>query len=75
MSLIEIKNLTKNYGSKKALNNVNLTIEKGKIYGLLGPNGSGKSTLIKVINNLLTPDEGEILINGLKPGTHSNIKK
>lgn len=71
MSLIEIKNLTKNYGSKKALNNVNLTIEKGKIYGLLGPNGSGKSTLIKVINNLLTPDEGEILINGLKPGIES----
>ena len=71
MSLIEIKNLTKNYGSKKALNNVNLTIEKGKIYGLLGPNGSGKSTLIKVINNLLTPNEGEILINGLKPGIES----
>lgn len=71
MKLIEIKNMTKNYGHKKALDNINLTIEKGKIYGLLGPNGSGKSTLIKIINDLLTPNEGEILIKGLKPGIES----
>ena len=47
MNLIEIKNLNKCYGKKQALNNIDLTIESGKIYGLLGPNGSGKTTLIK----------------------------
>lgn len=71
MNLIEIKNLNKFYGKKQALNNVNITIEPGKIYGLLGPNGSGKTTLIKVINDLLTPSSGEILIKGKEPGIES----
>lgn len=71
MNLIEIKNLNKTYGKKQALNNINLKIESGKIYGLLGPNGSGKTTLIKVINNLLTPTSGEVLIKGQKPGIES----
>lgn len=71
MNLIEIKNLSKTYGKKQALNNINLKIESGKIYGLLGPNGSGKTTLIKVINNLLTPTSGEVLIKGQKPGIES----
>lgn len=71
MNLIEIKNLNKNYGKKQALENINITIESGKIYGLLGPNGSGKTTLIKIINDLLTPTSGEVLVKGNKPGIES----
>lgn len=56
---------------KIALQNVNLTIPRGKIIGLLGKNGSGKTTLIKLINDLLTPNCGEVLINGEKPGVNS----
>ena len=71
MNLIEIKNISKKYGKKQALDNVNITIETGKIYGLLGPNGSGKTTLIKIINDLLTATSGEILIKGKNPGIES----
>lgn len=71
MDLIEIKDLTKKYGNKEALKDINLTIEPGKIYGLLGPNGSGKTTLIKIINNLLTPTSGNIKIKGNNPGIES----
>ena len=71
MELLEFKNLSKKYGEKQALKNVNLKIPRGKIIGLLGKNGSGKTTLIKLINDLLTPTEGEILINGKKPGVES----
>ena len=67
--LVEIRNLTKVYDKKKtALIGLNLTLQRGRIIGLLGPNGSGKTTLIKIMNGLLTPTEGEILINGEKPG-------
>ena len=66
--LLTCRNLTKNYGGLIALNNINLKVESGKIIGLLGPNGSGKTTLIKIINGLLTPTSGEVLINGNKPG-------
>lgn len=66
--LLECKGLTKKYGTKVALHNVELTLQRGQIVGLLGPNGSGKSTLIKLANELLTPTSGEILINGKKPG-------
>jgi len=71
MELLEFKNLSKSYGEKQALKNVSLKIPRGKIIGLLGKNGSGKTTLIKLINDLLTPTEGEILINGKKPGVES----
>jgi ABC-2 type transport system ATP-binding protein len=71
MELIEFRNLSKNYGAKQALIDINLKIEKGKIYGLLGPNGSGKTTLIKIINDLLQPSSGEILIKGKEPGIES----
>jgi ABC-2 type transport system ATP-binding protein len=67
-SLLTCKNLTKNFGSKKAIDNISLDIGKGKFIGLLGPNGSGKSTFIKLCNNLLTPTRGELLIGGYKPG-------
>lgn len=71
-SLLEIKNLSKTFDNKKILDNVNLEIEKGRIVGLLGKNGAGKSTLIKLINGLLTADEGGvILFKGKKLGVYS----
>lgn len=61
--IFECKNLTKKFGAKTALNNVSLSVGRGKIIGLLGPNGSGKTTMIKIANGLLTPTSGEILID------------
>ena len=69
--ILECRNLEKTYGKKQALKGVNLTINKGRIVGLLGPNGSGKSTLIKLANGLLTETSGEILIDGKKPGVET----
>lgn len=66
--VLECKNLTKQYGQKTALDNLSLSLERGKIIGLLGPNGSGKTTLIKLINGLLVPSDGQIFINGSAPG-------
>ena len=71
MELLECKNLCKSYDEKQVLKDVNLKIPKGKIIGLLGKNGMGKTTLIKLINDLLTPTSGEVLINGKKPGVES----
>ncbi len=71
MVLLECKRLNKKFSQKQALKDVNLEVSTGKIVGLLGPNGSGKTTLIKLINNLLTPTSGEILINGKQPGVES----
>ena len=71
MSLVECKHVIKKYGVKVALDDVNLTIEKGKIIGLLGPNGSGKTTLIKLLNDLLVPNSGEILIQENHPGVET----
>ena len=68
MAILECKGLSKRFGSVQALDNVNLTIEPGRVVGLLGPNGSGKTTLLKLCNGLLTPSAGEILIAGAKPG-------
>lgn len=67
-TILECKSLSKKYSGLTALNDVNLTLDRGKIIGLLGPNGSGKTTLIKLINGLLMPSSGEILIDGKKPG-------
>ncbi len=66
--ILECQKLTKKYGNFFALSNVDLSLERGKIVGLLGPNGSGKTTLIKLANGLLTPSDGHIMINGLEPG-------
>lgn len=65
------QNLSKTYGNTSALSSVNLTVDSGKIVGILGPNGSGKTTLIKLISGLLTPTSGSILINGNTPGVKS----
>ncbi len=71
MELVECKNLRKKFDEKVVLNNIDLKIPRGKIIGLLGKNGTGKSTLIKLINDLLIPTEGEVLINGERPGVLS----
>ena len=71
MKLLEIKNLTKSFDNKQVLKNININISSGKIVGLLGKNGVGKTTLIKLINDLLTPTSGEILINGKKIGVET----
>lgn len=73
MELLEIKILYKNYGEKQVLNNITLTVPRGKIIGLLGKNGTGKTTLIKLINGLLTPTEGEIIFEGEKIGPQSKL--
>ena len=71
MELVKCNNLCKEFDNKQILKNVNLTIPKGKIIGLLGKNGMGKTTLLKLINDLLTPTSGEVLINGEKPNVNS----
>lgn len=71
MSLVEFKNVCKSYDDKIILDNINFKIENGKIIGLLGKNGAGKTTIIKLINDLITPTSGEVLINGEKPGVNS----
>ncbi len=71
-ALVECVGLTKCYTSGiPAVAGLNLTIEKGHIVGLLGPNGSGKTTLIKMINGLLRPTEGAVLVNGMEPGAET----
>ena len=71
MKLVECKHIYKSYGTKEVLKDINLTIPKGKIIGLLGKNGTGKTTLIKLINDLLVPTKGEILVNGSNIGVES----
>ena len=69
--ILRCTNLVKKYSKLTALNDISLTLEEGKIVGLLGPNGSGKTTLIKLINGLLTPTSGEVTVCGYKPGKES----
>lgn len=68
-SIVEVRHVSKSYGNKQALKDVSLSIPAGRIVGLIGKNGMGKTTLIKLINDLLTIDEGEIRIDGQTPGT------
>ena len=65
MATVEIQNISKLYGTQKALDNVSLKIGKGEVVGLLGPNGAGKSTLMKILTSFITPSSGTALINGL----------
>ena len=69
--LVEFKNVFKVFDQKEILHDISFKVNKGKIVGLLGKNGMGKSTIIKLLNGLLTPTSGEILINNLKPGIES----
>ena len=70
-NIMECHGLTKSFGSKMALDNVELKIGRGKIIGLLGPNGSGKTTLIKILNGLLRPSSGEAFVDGERPGVYT----
>lgn len=70
-NIIQMKNVTKKYKNKKALDNVSLEVSEGKILGILGPNGSGKTTLIKLITGLTRPNSGEIKIDGEEPGVYT----
>ena len=74
MSIIQIKNVTKTFGEKVALDNVSLEIPEGKIFGLLGPNGAGKTTLIRIINRITIPNAGEVLCQG-RPITQSDVER
>lgn len=69
--ILSLKNLNKSFGEFKAVNNINLQVNQGDIYGFLGPNGAGKSTTLRMILGLIKPDSGEILING-KSNSGSN---
>lgn len=70
-NIIQIRGITKNYRSKKALDNLSLDIKKGGVIGILGPNGSGKTTLIKILTGLLRQSKGEVLIDGKNPGPYT----
>jgi ABC-2 type transport system ATP-binding protein len=72
-TILSVENVTKTYGTFKALNKVSLAIPKGSIFGLLGPNGAGKTSLIRIINQITLPDSGAIFIDG-KPLQLNNIK-
>lgn len=71
MAILECKALSKHYGKVAALESVDLSIEPGRVVGLLGPNGSGKTTFIKLVNGLLTPTTGEVRVGGNRPGPAS----
>jgi len=74
MSIIQIKNVTKTFGEKVALDNVSLDIPEGRIFGLLGPNGAGKTTLIRIINRITIPSAGEVFFQG-RPITQDDVEK
>lgn len=68
--MISIRHIVKQYAGHRALNDVSIEIEKGKVFGLLGPNGAGKTSLIRIINQITAPDSGEVLFNGEKLNQH-----
>lgn len=74
LPVVEIKDVTKNFGTVKALDHVNLEIPEGRIIGLLGPNGSGKTTLLKILAGFYAEYEGEALIDGHKPGAFTKAR-
>lgn len=74
MSIIECKHVSKSFGEKVAIEDINLDIPEGKIFGLLGPNGAGKTTLIRIINRITIPNSGEVLFKG-SPITQSDVEK
>ena len=74
MSLIKIDNVTKRYGDKTAIRDINIEMKEGCIFGLLGPNGAGKTTLIRIINRILIPTEGQVLFQG-RPMTEEDVRR
>jgi len=70
MSLLEVKQVSKSFGTYKALDQVSLSVPKGSIFGLLGPNGAGKTTLIRIVNQITMPDSGTVYLEGEKLAPH-----
>lgn len=70
MSLLEVKQVSKSFGTYKALDQVSLSVPKGSIFGLLGPNGAGKTTLIRIVNQITMPDSGTVYLDGEKLAPH-----
>ncbi|MCR2822108.1 ABC transporter ATP-binding protein [Lederbergia panacisoli] len=68
-SFIEVEGLYKSFGQQKVLENVNFKVKKGEIVGLLGPNGAGKTTFIRILNGVIKPEKGSILLNGMDPAS------
>ncbi len=66
MGIIKVENVSKTFGIHKALDNISIDVPEGCIYGLLGPNGAGKTTLIRIINQIIAPDSGNVYLNGEK---------
>ena len=73
--MLSVRNITKSYVDHKALDNVSLDIRKGSIFGLLGPNGAGKTSMIRIINQIINQDEGEIFINEKKYSGKNNYEE
>ena len=65
MDLLNVKNICKSYVNHRALDNINIDIPRSSIFGLLGPNGAGKTTLIRIINQIINQDSGQILLHGI----------
>ena len=74
MAIVEIKNVSKNFGQKVALDDVSMEIPEGKIFGFLGPNGAGKTTLIRIINRITIPSSGQVFFQG-HPITQDDVEK
>ncbi len=72
-NILEVQNVSKNFGSFTALNKVSISVPKGSIYGLLGPNGAGKTTLIRIVNQITMPDSGQVFLDGA-PLSGAHIK-
>lgn len=75
MNVIKIKNLTKSYGKARGINNINLSVEQGEIFGFIGPNGAGKSTTIRTLLGLIYPSEGSAAIFGKNCTEHPEVRK
>ena len=73
--MIEIKNLHKSFSDKEVLKDLNITIEDGKVFGLVGINGSGKSTLLRLVCGIYEPDQGSIIIDGENVFENEKIKE
>ena len=72
--MIEVKDLTKRFGTFTALDSLNMSVPKGAVYGLVGPNGAGKSTVIRHITGIYRPDSGTVTVNGEKVYENPKVK-
>ncbi|MBS1232077.1 MAG: transporter related protein [Bacteroidetes bacterium] len=73
--MITVRSVSKSYGNIEAVRNVSFSIEKGEIFGILGPNGAGKSTIVNILNTLVKPDKGDVIIDGINISGDGNAVK